>query len=346
VLAASYDDAIIKTVMYSHRKKLYEKLEKARNSKVIGFVTGDRSGLETQIASDVYPLFAEHLDRMGVVPRISLVLHTRGGDTMAAWSLINLIRQFCDEYEVIVPLRAQSAGTLMCLGAHKIIMTKQAMLGPIDPSINNPLNPTHPTNNSSPLSVSVEFIQGYFALASEELGISDQNHKTEVFLKLVEKIHPLVLGHAFRVRSQIQSLARKLLEGRMDEIKIEKIVAFLCADSGSHDYPIHRREALSYCLPIEKPSTRLYALIKNIYNGIDSEIQASIPLDPPSALGSANSKPYCYTRALIESVSGGSHAFLTEGVYSAVVHQQPNAPQGIPAIQNIRKFEGWKHRIK
>lgn len=332
--------------MYSQRKKLYQRLEKERGSKVIAFVTGDRPGLQTQIATEAYPLFTHHLDQLGPVPKISLVLHTRGGDTMAAWSIINLIRQFCDEYEVIVPLRAQSAGTLMCLGAHKIIMTKQAMLGPIDPSINNPLNPTHPTNNASSLSVSVEFIQGYFGLASDELGISDQAHKTAIFLKLAEKIHPLVLGHAFRVRSQIQSLARKLLAGRLDEGKIEKIVAFLCADSGSHDYPIHRREAKDHGLPIEKPSVPLYELIKELYDEIDADIQAAVPLDPPSILGAAASKPYSYTRALIESVSGGSHAFLTEGVYNAIVQPQPNAPQGVPAIQNVRQFEGWKHVSK
>lgn len=313
---------------------------------MIAFVTGDRPGLQTQIATEVYPLFTHHLDELGPVKKISLVLHTRGGDTMAAWSIINLIRQFCDEYEVIVPLRAQSAGTLMCLGADKIIMTKQAMLGPIDPSINNPLNPTHPTNNASSLSVSVEFIQGYFALASEELGISEQEHKTGIFLKLAEKIHPLVLGHAFRVRSQIQTLARKLLIGRLDESKIEKIVAFLCADSGSHDYPIHRREAADHGLPIEKPSPELYELLKNLYNEMDADIQATVPLDPPSVLGAAKSKSYSYTRAFIESVTGGSHAFLTEGEYHSIVQPQPNSQQGVPAIQNIRKFEGWKHVSK
>lgn len=229
--------------VYSKRKKLYELLEKRRKSKVICYVTGDRPGLETQIANDAYPLFTDHLDKIGVVKRISLVLHTQGGHTMAAWSLINLLQQFCDDYEVIVPMKAQSAGTLMCLGAHTIVMTKQATLGPIDPSVNNPLNPAHPQNPGASLPVSVEAIQGYFGLATEEVKITDQAQKAEIFLKLASAIHPLVLGHAFRARSQIQALARKLLHGRMDEARIDKIIAFLCSDSGSHDYPIHRREA-------------------------------------------------------------------------------------------------------
>lgn len=265
---------------------------------------------------------------------------------MAAWSIINLLRHFCDNYEVIVPLRAQSAGTLICLGADKIIMTKQAMLGPIDPSINNPLNPTHPANNAASLPVSVEFIQGYFGLAAEELGISDQAHTTTIFLKLAEKIHPLVLGQAFRVRSQIQSLARKLLSGRLDEQRIEKIVAFLCADSGSHDYPIHRREAKEHGLPVEKPSVELYELIKNIHQEIEAEMQSSSKLDAAADLAGQATKDYSYTRALVESVDGGSHAFVTQGRYNSIVQPQQNSPAGIPAIQNIRSFEGWKHHAK
>jgi hypothetical protein len=329
--------------MFDQRRTLYRRLQQARKSKVIAFVTGERPGLETQIAPDAYPLFTDHLDRIGVVPRITLVLQTKGGDTMAAWSIINLIRHFCDNYEVIVPMRAQSAGTLICLGADKIIMTKQAMLGPIDPSVNNPLNPTLPANNAVPIPVSVEFIQGYFGLAEEELKISDQAHLATIFLKLAEKIHPLVLGQAFRVRTQIQSLARKLLAGRLDESKIAKIVAFLCADSGSHDYPIHRREAREHGLPVDKPSHQLYELIKAIYGEIEADMKSASKLDPASELAGQPTMSYSYTRALIESVDGGSDAFLTEGRYNSIVQPQPAPQAGIPAIQNIRSFEGWRH---
>lgn len=49
--------------------------------------------------------------------------------------------QFCSEFEVIIPHKCHSTGTLIALGANKIVMTKQATLGPIDPSVNTPLNP-------------------------------------------------------------------------------------------------------------------------------------------------------------------------------------------------------------
>jgi membrane-bound ClpP family serine protease len=82
---------------------------------------------------EVLDHFVKHLDAIGDVPKISLLLYTRGGSTLAAWSIVNLVRQFCDQFEVIVPFKAHSAGTLVCLGADSILMTKQATLGPVDP---------------------------------------------------------------------------------------------------------------------------------------------------------------------------------------------------------------------
>ena len=56
-------------------------------------------------------------------------------------TIANMIRLFCDEFEVIVPSKAHSTATLICLGADRVVMTKQATLGPIDPGINDPPNP-------------------------------------------------------------------------------------------------------------------------------------------------------------------------------------------------------------
>src|SRR2546427_6800245 len=114
--------------MRAQRQTLIQQLEATRGSKVLLFFTGDRRNLQTQIAADVYDLFVNHLDKIGIVKKLSLFLYTRGGDTLTAWSLVNLIRQFCEELEVVIPSKAHSAGTLIALGADKIVMTKQATL--------------------------------------------------------------------------------------------------------------------------------------------------------------------------------------------------------------------------
>ena len=45
--------------------KIYQEIERNRNSKVIAYVTGDRANMETQIAADVVDIFGKHLEAIG-----------------------------------------------------------------------------------------------------------------------------------------------------------------------------------------------------------------------------------------------------------------------------------------
>jgi hypothetical protein len=210
--------------MFDQRKALYEQLEKTRGSHVMVYIVGDRPGMETQMHPEVIDFFVQHLDTLPDKGKLTLYLYSRGGVTLAAWSIANLIRQFCKEFEVIVPAKAYSPATLLCLSANTIVMTKQATIGPIDPSVNTPLNPGIPgAPPSARVPVSVEAIRGFIELARHELSIVDNANLKDVLVRLTEYVHPLVLGEVFRTQSQIKMLARKLLshqikdEGRMDK---------------------------------------------------------------------------------------------------------------------------------
>jgi len=329
--------------MYSERIPMYEELQKRRSSQVLLYVTGDRPGLETKIASEVYDLFVNQLDSIGLTERLTFFLYTRGGDTLAAWSIINLIKQFADDVEVVVPSKCHSAGTLMALGAKSIIMTKQATLGPIDPSINNPLNPSIPgASPDAKVPVSVEDIKGFIELAEEDCHLEKPEHLRDVVQILSNHIHPLVLGRVIRAKSQIQMLARKLMHNQVPEEKIDDIVKFLCSESGSHDYSIHRREAKTLGMQIEKPDDELYSLIKRIYDDVEAELELTSRFDPNSFLGSDAQKPYELRRCLIESINGGSNYFVSEGVLRRhQVQAQPGVMQQM--INDQRTFEGWKY---
>lgn len=332
--------------MYIDRLNDYKQLEKERGSKLLVYVTGDRPGWGTQINQEVLDYFINHLDLLGLPQKISLLLYTRGGDTLAAWSIVNLIRQFCKEFEVIIPAKAHSSGTLISLGANSILMTKQATLGPIDPSINTPLNPPIPgAPPNARLPVSVEAIKGFIELAKDELGIKNESNLTQVLIKLADMVHPLVLGNVYRARTQIQMLARKLMIHQIqDKEKVDKIISFLCSDSGSHDYTINRREARDNLgLSIDKPDDQLYLLIKRIYDDIRVELELNVPYDPNKMLVSHPQIGYNFRRAIIESVDGGTDVFVSEGI---LTQEQITVQPGLPAqtaIKDKREFEGWKH---
>ena len=338
--------------MLKNRIELYKKIEEERKSKLLVYITGDRPGMETQISPEAHDLFLNHLDKFRLHHKITLYLYTRGGDTMAAWGLINLLKQFCENYEVIVPSKARSSGALICLGADNIIMTKQATLGPIDPSLNshlNPQNPTFPQNPQARVPVSVESIKGYFDYAKQELGIHNEAELSEIFLGLSEQIHPIVIGNVFRSRQQILMLATNLLTKHFgtDQEKMNKIISFLCSDSGSHDYPIFRREARGLGLHIETPSMDSYATIKKIYDDIFEELEMNKVFNPTVILGDSNVATYSVRRSLIESIEGGSDVFTSEGQLVKSQSQMQLAP-GMPpilqtSIRDNRKSEGWKH---
>lgn len=329
--------------MRTDRLDDYRRLEESRRSRLLVYVTGDRQGLETRIHPEVLNYFTDHLDKIGDVDKISLLLYTRGGDTLASWSIANLIRQFCKSFEVIIPSKCHSGGTLISLAADLIVMTKQATLGPIDPSVQGPLNPGVPgAPPNAVVPVSVEAINGYLEFAREALG--EGARLDEIVKQLSQQVHPLVLGDAFRARSQIRMLARKLLARQVqDGDRVEKILGFLCSESGSHDYTINRREARDDLgLQIEKPDDTLYSLVKKVHDDISQELELTTPYNPSLLLGTQPTASYALRRALVESTTGGSHAFISEGTLTRQrVQAQPGLVQ--EAIADQRTFEAWRH---
>ncbi|MCP3409240.1 hypothetical protein [Bradyrhizobium sp. CCGB01] len=328
---------------FAARKRIYTAIERERETKVITFVTSDRVGVETQIAPDCVDLFVDLLDRLGPTKRISLLLHTNGGHTSVAWRLVNLIRTFCDELEVLIPLKALSAGTLLSLGAHKIVMTKQAALGPIDPSVNHPLGPQVPYGNQiARVPVSVEAVKGYLDAARKDLGVIDQGALAQVIIDLSNKVHPLVLGEIFRSRAQIRFLAEKLLAGQVNDTEqAQKIIDFLCADSGSHDYTMNRREAESLGLKIEKPTQEFYETLRKIHLSYAEELKIIEPYSPQVLLGANQATNYSLVRGLVESTKGGCYAFLSEGTLAKVMVPGPTGAM-VESVTDQRTFEGWR----
>lgn len=331
--------------MHSERINCYKELEKITSSSILVYVTGDRQGMETQMHPEVLDIIVEHLDAMNNPEKISLILHSRGGDTSVGWSLCNLIRSFCKNFEVIIPSRAHSAATLLCLGADKIIMTKQATLGPIDPNVNTPLNPMIPgAGPNARVGVSVESIKGFVQLAKEEFSISESADMATILSVLASNVHPLVLGNVFRAKSHIRMLARKLLEihfsDKQDSQKMDKIIDFLCSESGSHDYTINRTEARdSLGLNIDKPDMDMYNIIKDIYQDIENELELKKKFDPALLISDKERIDYVCSRAIIESVNFGSNIFQTKGY---VTKTQIPTPNGMALqIQDYRIDEGW-----
>lgn len=325
---------------------IYKEIEKLRKSKVIAYVTGDRKNMETQIATDVVDIFGKHLESIGKTNKITLILYTLGGDTMATWNIVNLIREYCDELEIIVPRKARSSGTIMCLGANKVLLTHQSTLGPIDPSLNSPLGTKVTINGQTiTLPTSVESVKGYFNLAKKELNISSSKDLIQAFIKMSETLNPLLMGDVYRRQGQIKMIAKKLLINQNCSRRIRnKIVNFLCSDSGSHDYSISFKEAQQLGLKVELVDDKLNSLINDWYSIIDKELLLNTPFNPGIELAQLNEKSYEYIRVILDSITYGREQYVSKGIIQKVV-----LPTGFPNLQinDNRYFEGWeKENVK
>ncbi len=234
----------------------------------------------------------------------------------------------------------------MCLGADAVLMTKQATLGPIDPSLSGPLNPQIPgASPDARAPVSVEAVRGYIEMAKQDFGVKSGADMAQVLMNLSAKVHPLVLGSIFRSRSQIQALARELLKGQVkDAAKTKKIIDFLCSESGSHDYTINRREAKQLGLNVQIPSEKLYGHIKSWLTLMREELEIATPFDPNGLLGVNQTTRYSCTRCLLESTAYPGHVFVSEGELTKVQMVIPGTQVPQDAVNDQRLFEGWRPR--
>ena len=82
---------------------------------------------------DSITLFEETLYDADPSQDLHIMLATPGGDSETAIRLVRQAQSRCRELTVIVPDQAKSAGTLLALGAHRILMGPTSDLGPVDP---------------------------------------------------------------------------------------------------------------------------------------------------------------------------------------------------------------------
>jgi len=286
------------------KQALIKKIEESRSSRLISYITGDRQPFATRIADDVIPIFNRHLEKLDHSTKVSLFLYTRGGDMVAPLRLVKLIRSYCSEFEVLIPYRCHSAGTMIAIGADKIVMGRLGELSPVDPTTMHPYNPQDPLNPQQRLEVSVEDLNSYFLLAKEMAGVKEEQIDN-VFKNLVEKIHPLSLGNAYRAFRMGKMIAEKLLEmpkgKKFSKEEIKKIVEEITSKICIHGYPITRDEAEKLGLLIEKTEGESEKDLWNLYAIYAEEMKLSIPFHPLEILENKEIAEVKYTGAYIES---------------------------------------------
>ena len=259
------------------RLKLISSLEKARGSKVISYIGATRQGIGYEMSQLDIRIIYDHLCQIKKKEKIDLLINSFGGDVTFAWRLVHLIREFSSEFNVLIPLHAFSAATLIAFGADSIVMLPGSCLGPTDPQSRNVFNPSEGANK---LPIQVEDIASYINFLKEDFGLKSESSFVES-LKLLSqsdsRIHPLALGASKRGSQLARRYAQDLLGLHMkknsDKEKITKIVEMFSSKLLAHDHPINRDEAGKYGLKIKKEKPEIEGLIWELFNKYEVELQ-------------------------------------------------------------------------
>lgn len=303
---------------------------------ILVYITSDKQPgnlFSTKIATDVLPIFDKHLYKIGKKNKIALFLNTDGGLLEAPWPLVSLIREYCKELEVIIPNKALSAGTLISLGADKILMTPVSYLSPIDPQ------GSYVVGNQR-REIQVEDVTGYVNFMKDKVGLTEQNALAEAMKALSAEVPPSIIGSINRAHFLIRNLATNLLKSHktsLEETQVKLIVENLTEKLYSHKHMISRREAkkvIGFKSMIDYATIEEETLIRDIFSYFSEEMQLNVLFNPLLLLGDDEAKEFSLKRGIIKS-SVGEDAFLSD----YVIQRQPQNPQPFAINLNER---GWE----
>src|SRR5712671_313172 len=166
---------------------------------------------------------------------LDLVLHTPGGLVLAATQIARAVSKRKGKVTVFVPHFAMSGGTLIALAADEIVMCPHAVLGPIDPQL-----------EQSP--------------AASLLKVVEQKPVKEI------DDHTLILADLGRKAiAQVKKAAGELLARHLSGEQAEALAEKLSTGTWTHDYPIDAQEAKGLGLPVNTKMPDLVLELMALY---------------------------------------------------------------------------------
>jgi ClpP class serine protease len=151
---------------------------------------------------------------------LDIILHTPGGLVLAALQIAWAIREHKGKVTVFVPHYAMSGGTLIALSADQIIMSKHAVLGPVDPQL-----------GESPAASLIKVV--------EQKPIARVDDETLIKADIGRK-----------AMAQVKHAATELLKRKMPETQASALAEKLSAGTWTHDFPIMVSTAKELGLPV------------------------------------------------------------------------------------------------
>ena len=219
-------------------KEAVVQIETIRKSTLISYMASEKALVGPEDAGLLVDTIEMVLPESRKFDRLDLFLHSPGGFLDSAYKITRICKEYTKEFNVIIPLAAKSAATVIALGANEIIMTVFAELGPIDPIIQHPYKPD--------VRVPARSIKDFFDFlntteTSEKIMV-DPQFKAQ----MSSLLDPYLIGSYQTALNSSKQIAEKLLkENALKDRKemVPEAVRKLTEYYYSHSYVIDRNEA-------------------------------------------------------------------------------------------------------
>jgi ClpP class serine protease len=151
---------------------------------------------------------------------LDIVLHTPGGLVLAALQIAQAVHDHKGKTTVFVPHYAMSGGTLIALAADEIIMSRHAVLGPIDPQL-----------GQSPAASLIKVV--------EQKPVARVDDQTLVLADVGRK-----------AIAQLRQSATEILKRRLPAEEAKALADKLASGTWTHDFPLFAATAKDLGLPV------------------------------------------------------------------------------------------------
>ncbi|HZN20408.1 MAG TPA: hypothetical protein VFB84_19785 [Micromonosporaceae bacterium] len=205
----------------------------------------------------------ECLRRRGRCEQLDLVLSTAGGSITTTRQVALLLREFTRRLTIIVPYRAWSAGTLLCLSGDELVLGPMAQLGPIDSHLAAAAEPPP----GAPGMVSAEDIRTFRQMAEDWFGVCREEDRLQVLALVAQRIFPATLASFYRFDYMVRQIAHELLRFQLPEEAEEvrqRIVDQLVSGYHAHDFVLSRVDVRDLGLRVsfasEKEEEQMWSL--------------------------------------------------------------------------------------
>lgn len=192
---------------------------------------------------------------------LHLMIDTPGGDGEAAVRMARSAQARCKELTVIVPNQAKSAGTLLALGAHNVLMGPTSDLGPVDPQL-------YVEKADQPLVSAKDLI------AAVDGALEHVQNQPETFALLASLLSDVTYLRYQQAQSAIQrtdELMEAALSSRPDRSPqdvqdlVQKLKGPLVTGPKVHGAMLGAREAEAAGLPVKRPEEHQWEMVWRLW---------------------------------------------------------------------------------